>query len=284
MRFVLAITVLFAIGCIDSTPMTKSSNLTADKLFQIELANRELPFTVTDDGLYRIQIGDVTATVNLENIRRNYERDNDADAIVRFAKQLDVDMFDDIPDWKSVKSHLRFSIEPSDYETGFDDTLHEIVSDELVKVFVFTPPDGSRISWITHSMLAEWKVTREAVVDQADANMNQVIANTKLEIEEIDGVKLGMLSMRDTPFKASLILTKRFRELVSPTHGWPVYVVAPTRDFVYIIPRADHDFLGRLGAVVLREYNDSGHPVTADVLEVGDEGVTAIGSFAPKGR
>lgn len=264
--------------------MSTSSSQTADELFQIELANRNLPFSMTDDGLYRIQIGEVTATVNLENVRRNYARDNDADAIARFAKQLDVEMFDDIPDWETVKSLVRFSIEPSDDQAGFDDTLHEIVSDDLVKVFVFTPPDGSRISWISHSMLADWKVTRETVIGQAAANMNQVVANTKLEIEEIDGVKLGMLSTNDTPFKASLILTQRFRELVSPTHGWPVYVVAPTRDFVYVIPRADREFLGRLGAVVLREYNDSGHPVTADVLEVGDEGVTAIGSFSPKGR
>ncbi len=229
MRFILAVTLFFAIGCIDSTPMTKSSNPTADKLFQLELANRELPFTVTDDGLYRIRFGDVTATVNLENIRRNYERDNEADAIVRFAKQLDVDMFDNIPDWESVKSHLRFSIEPSDYKTGFDDTLREIVSDELVQVFVFTPPDGSRISWITHSMLTEWKVTRLAVVDHADANMNQLIANTKLEIEEIDGVKLGMLSTTDTPFKASLILTKRFRELVSDEGVTAIGTFAPKR-------------------------------------------------------
>lgn len=264
--------------------MNKSSNPTADELFQLELANRNLPFTVTDDERYRIRIGDVMATVNLENIRRNYERDNDADAIVRFAKQLDVDMTGEIPDWESVKSHLRFSIESSEYKARFKDTVHEIVSEELVKVFAFTPPDGSRIAWITHSMLADWKVTRKAVVDQADSNMNHVVANTKLEIEEIDGVKLGMLSVNETPFKASLILTERFRELVSPTHGWPVYVVAPTRDFVYVIPRANRDFLGRLGAVVLQEYNESGYPVTADVLEVGDEGVTAIGSFAPKGR
>jgi hypothetical protein len=94
--------------------------------------------------------------------------------------------------------------------------------------------------------------------------MNQLIANTTLEIEEFDGVKLGMLSTNDTPFNASLILTNRFRELVIPTHGWPVFVVAPTRDFVYVISRADSDFLGRLGAVVLQEYNNSGHPVTAD--------------------
>ncbi|MFN7878352.1 MAG: hypothetical protein ACK5PB_23750 [Pirellula sp.] len=260
--------------------MPTSSNPTADDLFQIELANRNLSFTLTVDGLYEIQIGDVTATVNLENIRRNYERDNDADAVTRFAKQLDVEMFDEIPDWESVKSYVRFSIEPSDYETGFKDTLHEIVTDELIKVFVFTSPDGSRISWITHAMLADWKVKHESVVSQANTNMDLMVAGTTLEIEEIDGVKLGMLSMSDTPFKASLILAQAFHELVRPTHGWPVYVVAPTRDFVYVISCENRDFLGRLGATVVREYNDSGYPVTVDVLEVGSSGVRAIGSFA----
>ena len=264
--------------------MPAASNQTADELFQLELANRNLPFTVTDDGLYQIQIGDVTATVSLENVRRNYQRDNDSDAIARFAKQLDVDMFDDNPDWESAQSYVRFSIEPADYETGFDDTLHEIVNNELVKVYVFTTPDGSRISWITESMLADWQVTRETVVSHANANMNRLVADTTLEIEEIDGVKLGMLATDEIPFKASLILTEGFRELVTPTHGWPVYVVAPTRDFVYVIPCNHRDFLGRLGAVVLQEYNASGHPVTADVLEVGDGGLNAIGSFAPRGH
>ena len=133
-------------------------------------------------------------------------------------------------------------------------------------------------------MLADWGITRETVVSQANENMNNLVSDASLEIEEIDGEKLGMLSTTDTPFKASLILTGRFRELVSPTHGWPVFVVAPARDFVYVIPQDDRNFLGQLGAVVLREYNESGHPVTADVLAVGDDGVTAIGSFKPKGR
>lgn len=259
-----------------------SPEQSADVLFQRELAKRKLTFTIDNDGLYRIHIGEIAATVNLENVRRNYQRDNDASEIVRFAMQLDVDMFDDIPDWESVKACLRFTLEPADYETGFDDTLHEIVTDNLVKVFVFTSSDGSSITWIAESMLADWQVTREAVVNHANKNMNQLVSDTTFEIKEIDGVQLGMLSLEDTPFKASLILTDQFRELIAATHGWPVYVVVPTRDFVYVISRCDRDFLGRLGPIVLREYRESGHPVTQDVLEISDEGVAAIGTFAPK--
>jgi hypothetical protein len=259
-----------------------SSRNTADKIFQMELANRDLPYEVTEDGLYRIQIGEVAATVNLENVRRNYERDKDAGAIVRFARQLDVDLCDSAPDWKDVQSRLRFSLEPSDYESGFDDTLLERITDDLVRLFVFVSPDGSRISWIANSMLTSWQVSRETIAAYASANMNQLVADASLELYEIDGIKLGMLCTEETAFKASLILADRFCELVKPTHGWPVYVVAPARDFVYVLSRSDRGFLGRLGAVVLDEYARSGYPVTQDVLEVGDAGVTAIGTFAPR--
>ena len=88
-----------------------------------------------------------------------------------------------------------------------------------------------------------------------------------------------MLSTEETPFKASLILSPAFRELVSPTLGWPVYVVVPSRDFAFVIRREDRDFLDRLGHVVVREYDNSGYSITTDVLEVSDDGIKAIGSF-----
>lgn len=149
--------------------MATPSNATADDLFQRELASRSYLFTIAEEGLYQVQIGEITATIKLENVRRNYERDNDAAAIARFAKQLDFDCFDKVSDWEAVQSLVRYSIEPADYESGFDDTLHESVTDALVNVFVFVTQDGARISWITHSMLADWKVTRDTVVRRANA-------------------------------------------------------------------------------------------------------------------
>lgn len=255
---------------------------TADELFEAELAQRGLQYTIHEDGLYEVAIGDVNATVNLDNVQRNYERDKDRDAVARFAQQLNTDFFGEIPSWADVQPFIRFSLEPSDYQNGFADTLHEMVNDDLVKVFVYVPPDRSRISWITNAMVANWEVETEAVVALADKNMDTIASGTQLESQDIDGVPLGMLNTEETPFKASLILSSKFRDVVSPTHGWPVYVVVPARDFVYVVPKANYDFLGRLGAVVLREYNESGHPISQDVLEVGDEGVAAIGSFGTK--
>ena len=74
-------------------------------------------------------------------------------------------------------------------------------------------------------------------------------------------------STEETPFKASLILSPAFRELVSPKLGWPVFVVVPCRDFAYVISGEDRDLLGRLGGVVVKEYQNSGYPITKDVLK-----------------
>ena len=89
-----------------------------------------------------------------------------------------------------------------------------------------------------------------------------------------------MISTSETPFKASLILSPAFRDLVSPTHGWPVNVVAPCRDFVYVIREDNRELLGRIGRVVVEEYRKASYRITKDVLQITDEGVTAIGTYA----
>lgn len=253
---------------------------TADDIFCSELEKRGIEYVVAADGRYEVQVGDRTLHVSLDNVRRDYQRDGEADVIIRFADQLSTDFFTETPSWEAVQPYVRYSLEPSDYESGFDDVVCTVVNDALNQVFVYTPPDGSRITWISESRLDEWGVTREQVVQQAEQNMAAIIRETKFEIEEMDGNKLGMLSTQETPFKASLILSPAFRDLVSPTHGWPVYVVVPCRDFAFVIPSDSRDFLGRLGPTVLREYDNSGYPITQDVLEVSDDGITAVGTFA----
>lgn len=157
--------------------------------------------------------------------------------------------------------------------------LFTAITDELNQVFVYTPADGSRITWINESTLKHWGVSREQVIQQAEENMAAIVADTKLEVEEIAGNKLGMISTDEVAFKASLILSPAFRDLVLPTHGWPVYVVVPCRDFAYVVRHDNREFLGRLGRVVVKEYRNSGHPITKDVLEVSDNGISAIGTY-----
>lgn len=270
----LMLCVLPLLGCSNEPQMH-----TADTIFRSELDKRGIAYSVTPEGLYELQINDQSVTINLENIRRNHDRDGDTDAIIRFVGTVETDIFAETPSWDEVRPFVRYSLEPSDYETGFDGVLFTAINDDLNQVFVYTPADGSRIIWIYESMLNDWGVTRERIVQQAEENMAAIVTATKFEVEKIDGNKLGMISTEETPFKASLILSPAFRDLVSPTLGWPVCVVIPCRDFAYVIEKDNRDLLNRLGGVVVKEYGNSGHPITKDVLEVSDEGITAIGTY-----
>ncbi len=253
-----------------------------ESLFEAALERRSVAYKVAGGSLYEVQVGETSLTVSLDNVRRNYERDGDAGAVERFADMVCGGGFGPQLPWEEAREHLRYALEPSDYAVELEDVLHEPVTDGLVKVFVVASPDGARLSWVSDGMMEGWGVGREEVVKQASANMDGLVRGTRLEVQDIDGVKLGMLALKDTHFKASLLLSPAFRELVEPVHGWPVFAVAPARDFVYVLSHKERGFLGRLGHVVLREYNGSGHPITADVLGVDDSGVTAIGSFAPR--
>ncbi|MCR9202028.1 MAG: hypothetical protein NXI04_25580 [Planctomycetaceae bacterium] len=256
--------------------------MNADELFQTALKRRNLSYSLSEDGHYIVQLGEVTARISLENVRRDFARDHDTAAIDRFAEQLDEHFFDTDVGWGSAAPFVRYCLEPSDYATGFAQTLHEFVTDSLVRIFVCTSPDGSRITWISHDMMVRWGVPESDVRAQADRNMSQLVQQTTLQVQAAGDVHLGMLAIDEVAFKASLLLAPGFRSLVEPEFGWPVLAVAPARDFVYVLSSEQTDFVPRLGAVVMREYRESGYPITPEVLSIDENGITAIGSFARK--
>ena len=73
--------------------------------------------------------------------------------------------------------------------------------------------------------------------------------NASLDIQDINGNLLGMISTEIAEFKSSLVLSSKFCALVEPTHGWPVFAVLPCRDFAYIVRCDEQEFLSRLGLV-----------------------------------
>lgn len=276
MRAIALLIVMTIAGCNQSEPESPNS------IFEAKMKEHGIAFEIDENGLYVIRVEGTTFTVNLENVAKDYQRDQDPDAIRRFADRLLADYNESTPDWRAVQPFIRFQLEPDDYADGFNGTLNSRVDDDLVKVFVYTPEDGSRITWISDDTVARWGVSTSQVIATAERNMRKIAAESQIELKEIDGIKVGMISTEEFPFKASILLADNFKELVEPHLGFPVYAVAPCRDFVFLIPHNNKDFLGRLGGVVKKEYHESGHSVTMDVLEITEAGVTAIGSFAPK--
>jgi len=222
---------------------------TARIIFEDELGRRQIPFQRSDDGLYRLQIEGVTISASLDNIRRDAEREDDPEAVRRFVDQL-VRAWPEVPEWAEASRLLLSSAESAQREFG--ETLRSAVTNDVTRVLTLTDRDQSRITWVTP---------------------------VKLEVEEIDGHPLGMVPI-DSPYKASVIFAGTFRDLVEPELGWPVLAVIPCRDFIYVL--ADQsELLGRIGEVVVREFQTSGYPITTEVLRISDAGIEAIGHFPP---
>lgn len=243
--------------------------------FLRQLKNRGLPVSELDEVRFVVVVGDTELTVSLENVAREALRDRDMMAVDRFVDRI-VETRVALPGWTEAKSGIRFSAESS--EMDFGDALREAVSDEFSRVLVWVDPNESHIAWITPTQLKDWGIERFELEEAGRRNMSALMSATKLTIEEIDGHRLAMFETY-SPFKSSLIFSPNFREAVSPNLGWPVFVVIPCRDFMYALPEKDQELLSRMGEVVIREFEESGYPITTEVLRISDDGIEAIGKF-----
>ena len=246
------------------------------EIFERELVKREIPFTGPDaEGLYKLQLGDGSLTVCLENISREYKRDEDPGAIERFVDWT-LNGFK-LPEWERAESLLFLSAEPADHQFG--DTICWPISDSVYKVLVLTDLQEGKITWVTQRMLDEWEVSRDTAVGRAADNMDSLLHEKEPEVAgEIDGMALGMVPV-DSVFKASTIFAPEFKSFITKKLDWPVLAVIPCRDFIYVLAEKDQTLLNRMGAVVQREYRESGYPITTEVLRISDDGVEAIGKF-----
>jgi hypothetical protein len=248
----------------------------ARETFESELRTRNVSFTGPDDqGLYKLELERGVVTVTLDNIARNYERDGDPEAIGRFVDQILAAFV--LPEWERAKSLLFFSAEPSDHKFG--DTIRWQVSESVCKVLVLTDLQEGRITWVTPNMLGDWGISQEVAVESARANMDKLLQGIEPEIAgEIDGMPIGIIPLGSV-FKAATIFAPGFKAFISKKLEWPVLAVIPCRDFIYIISEKDKALLNRMGAVVQREYRQSGYPITTEVLRVSDDGIEAVGRF-----
>jgi hypothetical protein len=247
----------------------------AEELFESELRRLGIAFSHdTGTGLYRLESAAGALAVSLDNVRRDLARDGDASAVGRFVARVLRAV--EIPAWETARSRIFFSAEPGDQQFG--ETLREDLTETLSKVLVYCDEDEGTVTWLSPSNLRAWGVDRQTVEATACENLGGLLRDRALEVEEIDGTKLGLVPV-DSVFKASLIFAPAFKAFVSPELGWPVLVVIPCRDFIYVLAEADADFLPRLGSTVQREFRQSGYPITTEVLRIADEGLEAIGKF-----
>jgi hypothetical protein len=244
-------------------------------LFLDELAKRNIEVKLDDEGTYILDVCGLSIKVSLENVSRDFERDRDPDRIVTFVDSITNHLV--LPEWQEAKGRIRWQPEPSDHEFG--DSLRDAVSDKVSRVLVYVDPSETQIQWLTATDAKKWNKTRADLMSAAQENMDRILRQTKIETAPIEEHQLGILSNELVAFKAALLLCSNLKEAVEPVLGWPLFAVMLCRDFVYLLHQKDRSLIGRMGQVVMREYQKSGYPVSTEVFEITDQGIRAIADY-----
>jgi hypothetical protein len=152
------------------------------------------------------------------------------------------------------------------------------ISDYLYRVLVHTDPAERAIVWLTPALVEQWGVTVAEAEAAAAENLAELLRRTGVETRDAHGHTLGMLPT-NSGFKAALIFSPNLRQVVEPLLGWPIFATIPNRQFAYLIPEKEQDFIPHLGGVIVEEYLKSGYPISPEVFHISDQGIKAIGAF-----
>ncbi len=244
--------------------------------FESELEKQGLSIEKVDgDGLIHVSHNNVVFEVSLDNLRKDFERDQDDLRIVEFVKTMK-SQFSVMPDWEFSKDKVYVGLLPNDID--FTDLINEEISEKFRKVFSIH--FDNQIRYISEKQVINWGITREELKEQANENLSKLLNNSQLEIEDMDGRKLGFINCPESTLKASLIFCDDLRQKVEKDFGWPIHAAIPVRDFCYIFSKNDFQyFSNRIGNIVVEEYTQSGYPITTEVLEISEAEIKPVGAY-----
>ena len=244
--------------------------------FKTQLKNKGLTIDSIDkDGFILIKIEETELKVSLENVRRNYERDNDDSYVTDLVNTI-VSHSSKKEDWENIKDKIYVQFFPNDFE--FENLVYEKVTNEFSKVFMVNT--NNNFSFISDDDLIDWKLDLEALKNQVNLNLDTFVEKIQIEVEDVDNHKLGMINIEEVWLKSACLFSSKFKNLVKSNIGFPFYAVIPVRDFCYIFGEQDFEYFSeRLGSVVVEEYEKSGYPITTEILKFSETGVKAVGKY-----
>lgn len=247
----------------------------ARELFEAELQRRGLTFSIDEEsGRHLLEKDGYKTLVSLENVARELDQGEDEERMARFVDVIMTSVGPRNDHWRV--DQLYWMLEPNDYVEKAD--FREEISDLVDRVLVHYDAEAGRMTWATASMLEALGVSLAEASTAARGNLGVELAAVGIETSDMQGVTLGMVPSY-LPFKSSLILAPNLKKVAGEKIGWPLLAVAPVRDFVYLWPAEHLDFAGRVGKVVVREYQNSSYPISTEVFRIDDEGIVAIGAF-----
>ncbi|MEZ0130496.1 hypothetical protein AB9T88_12340 [Flavobacterium sp. LBUM151] len=260
---------------LDSFKSNSNEDVVFNK-FKMQLESKGLTIDSIDkDGFILIDVEESELKVSLDNVRRNYERDNDDSYITDLVNTI-VSHSSKKEDWENIKDKIYVQFFPNDFE--FENLIYEKVTNEFSKVFMLNT--NNNFSFISDDDLIDWNLDLEELKNQVDLNLDTFLDKVQIEIEDVDSHKLGMIDIEEVWLKSACLFSSKIKDLVKNNIGFPFYAVIPVRDFCYIFGEQDFEYFSeRLGSVVVEEYEKSGYPITTEILKFSETGFEAMGKY-----
>jgi hypothetical protein len=244
-------------------------------VFEAELISRGLEFSIDEEsGRHVVSVKGFTVMVSLENLERDFSRGGGEARVANFVDQI-VTVAAGASAPRTVEG-LFWSLEPNDYAEPWP--YRSEISNRVDKALAYFSASAGTVTFVTPEILEELGLEEDEAFAKAEENLARWAGEAEVQYRDIDGVRLGYLATT-FPCKASLILAPNFKSIVEPTLGWPLLAVAPDRGFLYLWAARHEEFAGRVGHVVVREYQEASYPISTEVYQISDIGIVALGEF-----
>ena len=230
-----------------------------------------------DSGLYQVLIKGQSARISLDNAARDYQLTKNPEVVRDFASRIVSELkVDELPPWEEARSRILFHVARGDGEIG--DSIRKPLTEKVVRVLVLDSEKSVR--FLKPGDLEQWQVTQEEVDTVAQENMRRLMLSMEFDVHLVDGRKLGFFN-EGALMKAATILCPNFKDVVADRVGWPVLVIMPNRDFICVTAERDGELPDRFGEQAAKDYGESSHPLTLEVLRISDDGIEVVGKFEP---
>ncbi|HWB60307.1 MAG TPA: hypothetical protein VG733_12505 [Chthoniobacteraceae bacterium] len=121
----------------------------------------------------------------------------------------------------------------------------------------------------------DWKTFLAAAQQNATAELKKLTPEYTRNKKKV--IEFATLTS-ESPLTASVVLSPEFLKMFQQTLGDKVIVVIPNRYTVFVFPVLASDYK-EYAPMVTDAYHERSHPVSTEVYELTDKGLTTIGLY-----
>ncbi len=249
-----------------------------EDVFEQELRRRGLSFRIDPESArYVVPWDGLNLHIALDNLERTLAESQDETCVIAFADVVFKPR--EVLSWQTASARVFELLESNDHLEA--PPFRSPISGRLDQVLALWE-EGGTARWVFLGMLEEWGVDLEAVRSAARRNLATTLAEAEIGWKDYHGARLGYFGTL-LPCKAALMMAANLKQIVAPTLGWPLLAVIPAQDFLLLWDASRRDLIPELGALVVNQFTRSAYPLTTEVFEISDQGISAVGDFPSSG-